>query len=176
MAEPSGLRKWIRRGLLALTVLVVVGLVVVAWIPNPVEVEVAEDGTRFVFDEAPLLENGYPAYGNAFVTQGYIYPAGTLDGTNGVNADGSPEFPELVKVLTQNFDKFPDVPTVAVAPSETLSASGGDRARGSRSRVGKKKNRFVGYTFKRTKDGRTVLASPGDSPSRPSGPEGSGGC
>jgi HlyD family secretion protein len=42
MAEASGLRKWIRRGLLALAVLLVVGLVVVAWIPNPVEVEVAE--------------------------------------------------------------------------------------------------------------------------------------
>lgn len=42
MAEASGLRKWFRRGLLALAVLFVVGLVVVAWIPNPVEVEVAE--------------------------------------------------------------------------------------------------------------------------------------
>ena len=42
MAEASGLRKWIRRGLLALAVLVVVGMIVVAWIPNPVEVEVAE--------------------------------------------------------------------------------------------------------------------------------------
>jgi len=41
MAEASGLRKWIRRGSLALAVLVVVGLIVVAWIPNPVEVEVA---------------------------------------------------------------------------------------------------------------------------------------
>ena len=37
-----------------------------------------------------------PAYGNPFVTQGYIYPAGTLSGTNGVLPDGSPEFPELV--------------------------------------------------------------------------------
>ncbi len=59
-------------------------------------VEVAEDGTRFVFDEAPVLGNGFPAYGNGFVTQGYIYPAGTLDGTNGVNPDGSPEFPDRV--------------------------------------------------------------------------------
>lgn len=42
MAEASGLRKWIRRALLALAALFVVGLVVVAWIPNPVEVEVAE--------------------------------------------------------------------------------------------------------------------------------------
>ena len=56
----------------------------------------AEDATRFIFDDAPLLDNGFPAYGNSFVTQGYIYPAGTLNGSNGVNADGSPEFPELV--------------------------------------------------------------------------------
>lgn len=61
-----------------------------------VAVDVAEDGTRFVFDEAPILENGYPAYGNAFVTQGYIYPVGTLDEANGVLEDGSPEFPSEV--------------------------------------------------------------------------------
>ena len=37
-----------------------------------------------------------PAYGNPFVTEGYIYPADTLDGTNGVLANGDPEFPDLV--------------------------------------------------------------------------------
>ncbi len=59
--------------------------------------DVAEDHTRFVFDEAPVFEDGYPAYGNAFVTQGYIYPAGTLDdGAEGVNPDGSPAFPAIV--------------------------------------------------------------------------------
>jgi HlyD family secretion protein len=42
MDKASGLRIWIRRGLIALAVLAVVGLIVVAWIPNPVEVEVAE--------------------------------------------------------------------------------------------------------------------------------------
>ncbi|MDH3655044.1 MAG: HlyD family efflux transporter periplasmic adaptor subunit [Myxococcales bacterium] len=42
MDKPSGLKKWIRRVLIALAVLAVVGLIVVAWIPNPVEVEVAE--------------------------------------------------------------------------------------------------------------------------------------
>ena len=41
MNKPSGLRKWVRRALIALAVLAVVGLIVVAWIPNPVEVEVA---------------------------------------------------------------------------------------------------------------------------------------
>lgn len=63
--------------------------------------DVAESGPKFVFDEAPLLNSGpnagFPAYGNPFVTQGYIYPHGTLTDSNGVNAeDGSPEFPELV--------------------------------------------------------------------------------
>ncbi len=65
------------------------------------EIEVAEDGTRFVSDEAPVFdEDGFPAYGAAFVTQGYIYPAGTItcvnNDCNGVNPDGSPEFPDLV--------------------------------------------------------------------------------
>ena len=41
MDKPSGLKKWIRRALIALAVLAVVGVIVVAWIPNPVEVEVA---------------------------------------------------------------------------------------------------------------------------------------
>lgn len=62
--------------------------------------DVAEDFTRFSADEAPVHEDGLPAYGNAFVTQGYIYPYGTLqcdeNGCNGVLPDGSPEFPDLV--------------------------------------------------------------------------------
>lgn len=57
------------------------------------EVEIAENGTRFVIDEAPVFDDGFPAYGNAFVTEGYIYPAGTLTASNGVNPDGTPEFP-----------------------------------------------------------------------------------
>ena len=60
------------------------------------EVDIAEDGTRFVFDEAPVFDDGMPAHGNPFVTQGYIYPAGTLTDSNGVNPDGTPEFPEQV--------------------------------------------------------------------------------
>ena len=55
--------------------------------------DVAESGSKFSFDEAPLLPSGFPAYGNAFITQGYIYPAGTLGADNGVNPNGSPEFP-----------------------------------------------------------------------------------
>jgi hypothetical protein len=58
--------------------------------------DVAEDMTRFVFDQAVTHEDGMPKHGTAFITQGYIYPAGTLTGANGVLADGSPEFPEKV--------------------------------------------------------------------------------
>lgn len=58
--------------------------------------DVSENAKRFVFDETPLHADGSPAYGNEFVTMGYIYPEGTLNGTNGVKEDGSPEFPEKV--------------------------------------------------------------------------------
>ena len=56
---------------------------------------------RFVFDNDPLFDDGLPAYGNEFITEGYIYPHGTLSVAangmvNGVNADGSPEFPDKV--------------------------------------------------------------------------------
>lgn len=59
--------------------------------------DVAEDLTRFVYDEAPVFDDNMPAYGNAFVTQGYVYPAGTLDGgIEGTLPDGSPAFPDKV--------------------------------------------------------------------------------
>ncbi len=65
--------------------------------------DVAEDATRFVFDreqhvfkEGPGKDDNLPAYGNHFVTQGYIYPPGTLNGGNGVFENGDPEFPDLV--------------------------------------------------------------------------------
>lgn len=60
------------------------------------EVEVAEDGNRFLFDDLNLHPDGMPDYGSAFVTEGYIYPAGTLNGSNGVLQNGEPEFPDLV--------------------------------------------------------------------------------
>jgi len=59
-------------------------------------VEVAEDTTRFVLDMLNPHEDGMPAYGNPFITQGYIYPEGTLDGSNGVLPSGEPEFPDQV--------------------------------------------------------------------------------
>jgi hypothetical protein len=58
--------------------------------------DVSEDMTRFAFAAEPVHDDGMPAHGNPFITQGYIYPAGTLDGANGVNPDGSPEFPDKV--------------------------------------------------------------------------------
>lgn len=59
--------------------------------------DVAEDVSRFAYASAPVFEDGMPAYGNAFVTQGYIYPAGTLDGgVEGTLANGDPAFPDLV--------------------------------------------------------------------------------
>ncbi len=61
-----------------------------------VRFDVAEDMSRFVFDQSVAFEDGMPKHGSAFITQGYLYEAGTLNGTNGVLADGSPEFPEKV--------------------------------------------------------------------------------
>jgi hypothetical protein len=62
----------------------------------PDRFEVAENGLRFAFAEKPVHPDGMPAYGNPFVTEGYLYPPGTLDGSNGVLSDGRPEFPERV--------------------------------------------------------------------------------
>lgn len=58
--------------------------------------DVAEDPTRFVFAPTPVDADGLPAYGNYFITQGYLYPEGTLNGSDGVRADGQPEFPDKV--------------------------------------------------------------------------------
>lgn len=63
----------------------------------PMAFDVAEDHTRIFMAEAPLHENGYPAHGNAFISQGYIYPSGTLEAeTVAVLEDGSPAYPDLV--------------------------------------------------------------------------------
>jgi hypothetical protein len=88
--------------LIALALMVSVGVAAFAALAQETGAEVlrfdvAEDMTRFVMDEAPVFEeDGFPAHGNAFVTIGYIYPEGTLVDGNGVLADGSPEFPDLV--------------------------------------------------------------------------------
>ena len=64
--------------------------------PRVLSFDVAEDMTRFVFDQDRVYEDGLPADGAAFITRGYLYAAGTLTDSNGVNADGSPEFPNQV--------------------------------------------------------------------------------
>lgn len=72
-------------------------LATVVWAEAPTAFDVAEDHTRIFMSAQPVHENGMPAHGNAFVSQGYIYPEGTLaDGTVGVLEDGSPAFPDLV--------------------------------------------------------------------------------
>jgi hypothetical protein len=60
-----------------------------------IEFDVSEDMTRFIFDKDVTYEDGLPADGSAFITRGYLYEAGTLQGDgDGVNADGSPQYPE----------------------------------------------------------------------------------
>lgn len=58
--------------------------------------DVAEDMNRFIFDKDVAYEDGMPADGSSFITRGYLYEPGTLTASNGVNPDGSPEFPEKV--------------------------------------------------------------------------------
>lgn len=60
------------------------------------EFDVAEDMNRFIFDQDVVYEDGMPADGSSFITRGYLYEPGTLTGSNGVNPDGSPEFPDKV--------------------------------------------------------------------------------
>lgn len=49
------------------------------------EVDIAEDMTRFVYNEDVVYEDGMPKHGSSFVTMGYIYPKGTLDGATGAS-------------------------------------------------------------------------------------------
>lgn len=58
--------------------------------------DVVENASHFFFDDAPLFEDGYPAYGSSFVTQGYIYPYGFLEQHEGVFANGEPAYPDKV--------------------------------------------------------------------------------
>ncbi len=76
---------------------IALSLATLACAEAPMAFDVAEDHTRIHMAATPVHENGMPAHGNAFVSQGYIYPEGTLaDGTVGVLEDGSPAFPDLV--------------------------------------------------------------------------------
>ncbi len=72
-------------------------------------------------------------------------------------ARDDPSFPDLVACLTENFDKFPDV----VVDERDPDAASRVKRPGA-----KTKNDFVGYTYRRAKDGTPVLAQ---------GPAGGGG-
>lgn len=61
-----------------------------------IEVDVVENPRKFSFDETPVFEDGLPAYGGEFITQGFMYPKGTLEMGTGVDAEGNPEFPNRV--------------------------------------------------------------------------------
>jgi hypothetical protein len=62
---------------------------------DTLEFDVSEDMTRFKFDQDVVYEDGLPADGSAFITRGYVYQPGTLHGDgDGVNADGSPQYPD----------------------------------------------------------------------------------
>lgn len=59
--------------------------------------DVSEDMSRFYFDDAPVFEeDSFPAAGNAFVTEGYIYPHGFLANQEGTTVDGQPAHPDEV--------------------------------------------------------------------------------
>lgn len=58
--------------------------------------DVAEDGTRFAYDDELEGLEGFPGDGSAFVTQGYLYPFGFLIGREAVDEDGRPAHPEHV--------------------------------------------------------------------------------
>jgi hypothetical protein len=58
--------------------------------------DVSEDMTRFIFNQDVVFDDGLPADGSSFITRGYLYEVGTLQDGNGVNADGTPQFPDKV--------------------------------------------------------------------------------
>ncbi len=63
-----------------------------------IEVDIVENPRKFSFDETPVFEDSSPTYGGEFITQGFIYPKGTLEMGDGVDAEaeGNPQFPDLV--------------------------------------------------------------------------------
>ena len=57
--------------------------------PRSITFDVAENGTQFVFDAEPVFDDGMPAYGSDFVTEGLIFEEGTLDDSLGFDAEGN---------------------------------------------------------------------------------------
>lgn len=91
-------RRIARLGLLAGILAISAGAQVLADPDGVIRVEVSQMAPTFVFDESPVFDDGGPAYGNVFVVQGVLYPAGTVtsSGNKGMNPDGTPEFPDKV--------------------------------------------------------------------------------
>ena len=84
--------------------------------------EIAEDGTRAVWDSEPVHADGLPTHGTSFVSYGYIYPAGTLtNGSDGVNANGSPEFPHKVLGLWAGYGWYIGAGAHATTGPSTLA-------------------------------------------------------
>lgn len=61
-----------------------------------VQFDVAEDMNRFIFDQDVVYDDGLPADGSSFITRGFLYEYGTLSGNDGINPDGTPEYPDKV--------------------------------------------------------------------------------
>ncbi len=79
-----------------------------------------------------------------------------------------PDFTGLLMTLTGNFDEFPDV---------AVDGAHGGEGGGKVKRAGSKaKNEFVGYTFKRAKDGPGAVLSKSGSGSGLKRPSSGGGA
>src|SRR5687767_6137498 len=85
---------------LALAATIAVPIVSASWGGGEIktiEFDVSEDMNRFIFDKDVVYEDGMPADGSSFITRGYLYQPGTLKGDgDGMNADGSPQYPDKV--------------------------------------------------------------------------------
>jgi hypothetical protein len=85
---------------LALAATIAVPIVSASWGAGEIktiEFDVSEDMNRFIFDKDVVYEDGMPADGSSFITRGYLYQPGTLKGDgDGMNADGSPQYPDKV--------------------------------------------------------------------------------
>jgi hypothetical protein len=80
----------------------------------------------------------------------------TMDTLKGMKTE-DPRFPGLVETLTGNFDKFPDVKLDA--DHGASSAADGKRK--------PKSEKFIGYTFRRSKDGSGPVLTSGEASSKP---------
>jgi hypothetical protein len=77
-------------------------LILVTDVDGTMRFDIAEDGTRTTWiDQAA---GNLTAHDATCFSQGYIYPAGTLSAQiDGVNADGSPQFPDQVLGLWSSY-------------------------------------------------------------------------